>query len=300
MSNIRTIDLNLLKVFDALLDEGSVTRAAARLSLTQPAVSGSLTRLREGFNDPLFVRTRRGIVPTTHALSLGAQVKRVLCEVEAMLQPASFDPLQSDLTVNIAATDYAQRAVLVPFLAVLRERAPRMRVAVLPAHPDEVQTQLERGELALALMVPESISPELLHSHVLFEEHYVCTMREGHPEAGAKRLSLAKFCALDHAIISYSGSPFRGATDEALARVGRTRRVSVSVPCFLVLPEILRASDLIAVAPSRLVAGSAGLVALAPPVDIPGFTKIVAWHERTHNDPAHAWVRALLIETCGR
>jgi DNA-binding transcriptional LysR family regulator len=299
MSNLRTIDLNLLKVFDALIDEGSVTRAAARLSLTQPAVSGSLTRLREGFNDPLFVRTRRGIVPTTHALALAAQVKRVLSEVEAMLQPASFDPALATLTISIAATDYAQRAVLVPFLAVLRARAPGIRVSVLPANPELVQTQLERGELDLALMTPETTSPDL-HSQVLFDEHYVCALREGHPYASPKRLSLARFCSLDHAIVSYSGGAFRGATDEALARVGRTRRVSLSVPCFLVLPEILRTSDLIAVAPSRLIAGSPGLVAMAPPVDIAGFTKIVTWHDRTHNDPAHAWVRAVLLETCGR
>jgi len=299
MSNLRTIDLNLLKVFDALLDEGSVTRAAARLSLTQPAVSGSLTRLRESFNDPLFVRTRRGIVPTTHALALAAQVKRVLSEVEAMLQPASFDPALATLTISIAATDYAQRAVLVPFLAVLRARAPGIRVSVLPASPQLVQTQLERGELDLALMTPETTSPDL-HSQVLFEEHYVCALREGHPYASPTRLSLARFCALDHAIVSYSGGAFRGATDEALARVGRARRVSLSVPCFLVLPEILRTSDLIAVAPSRLIAGSPGLVSMAPPVDIAGFTKIVTWHDRTHNDPAHAWVRAVLLETCGR
>jgi len=299
MSNLRTIDLNLLKVFDALLDEGSVTRAAARLSLTQPAVSGSLTRLRESFNDPLFVRTRRGIVPTTHALALAAQVKRVLSEVEAMLQPASFDPALATLTISIAATDYAQRAVLVPFLAVLRARAPGIRVSVLPANPQLVQTQLERGELDLALMTPETTSPDL-HSQVLFEEHYVCALREGHPYASPTRLSLARFCALDHAIVSYSGGAFRGATDEALARVGRARRVSLSVPCFLVLPEILRTSDLIAVAPSRLIAGSPGLVSMAPPVDIAGFTKIVTWHDRTHNDPAHAWVRAVLLETCGR
>jgi DNA-binding transcriptional LysR family regulator len=298
MSNLRTIDLNLLKVFDALIDEGSVTRAAARLSLTQPAVSGSLTRLREGFNDPLFVRTRRGIVPTTHALALAAQVKRVLSDVECMLQPASFDPGQATLTISIAATDYAQRAVLVPFLAVLRARAPGIRVSVLPANPELVQTQLERGELDLALMTPETTSPDL-HSQVLFDEHYVCALREGHPYASPKRLSLARFCSLDHAIVSYSGGAFRGATDEALARVGRTRRVSLSVPCFLVLPEILRTSDLIAVAPSRLIAGSPGLVAMTPPVDIAGFTKIVTWHDRTHNDPAHAWVRAVLLETCG-
>jgi DNA-binding transcriptional LysR family regulator len=299
MTNLRTLDLNLLKVFDALLDEGSVTKAAARLSLTQPAVSGALTRLREGFNDPLFVRTRRGITPTAHAQRLAAQVKRLLREIEDMLQPASFDPANATLTFAIAATDYAQRAVLVPFLAQLRLRAPGIRVAVLPVDGEQVQGQLERGELDLALMTPDTTPPDL-HSQRLFDEEYVCAMRKGHPYAPPKRMTLERFCALDHAIVSFSGGRFRGVTDEALARLGRERRVSLSVPNFLVLREILCESDLIAVVPRRLVAGSDGLISVKPPVAVPGFTKVAAWHDRSHGDAAHIWVRALLFQTCGR
>lgn len=298
MRDIRTLDLNLLKALDALLDERSVTRAAARLALTQPAVSGMLTRLRESFGDPLFLRTQRGVVPTLRALELAGPVKRVLGEIEALLQPVAFEPATARFTLTLAATDYALRVIAVPFLSALRQRAPGLRVAMRPIDDDRVPAQLERGELDLALMTAEATAPEL-HVRPLFDEQYVCALREDHPDAGGGRLSLDRFCALDHALVSYVDGAFRGVTDDALARLGRERRVVLSVPSFLVLPRILRASDLIAVAPRRLVSGAAGLVLLDPPVGIPGFTKLAAWHDRTHRDPGHRWARAVLFETCG-
>lgn len=298
MRDIRALDLNLLKALDALLDERSVTRAAARLGLTQPAVSGMLTRLRENFGDPLFVRTQRGIVPTPRASGLAAPVKRVLGEIEALLRPPGFEPSTAGFTLSLAATDYALRAVVVPFLSALRHRAPGIRVAVRPIESDRVQARLERGDLDLALLTPEATSPDL-HARRLFEEHYVCALRRDHPDAADGHMPLDRFCALDHALVSYAGGGFRGVTDDALAGLGRERRVVVSVTSFLVLPDLLRASDLVAVVPRRLISGTEGLALLAPPLDIPGFTKVAAWHERTHRDPGHRWVRALLFETCG-
>lgn len=297
MGDIRTLDLNLLKTLDALLDERNVTRAAARLSLTQPAVSGMLTRLRENFDDPLFVRTQRGIVPTMRALELAVPVKRVLAEIGALLQPHEFEPSSANFTLSIAATDYALRSIIVPFLTILRLRAPGVRLAVRPIEDAAVQTQLERGELDLALMTPES-TPQQLHTRQLFDEHYVCALRDDHPDAARGRMTLDRFCSLDHALVSWSGGLFTGVTDAALARLGRQRRVALSVASFLVLPEILRASDLLAVVPRRLIRDGEGLTLLAPPLEIPGFTKVAAWHERTDRDPAHRWVRELLFETC--
>lgn len=297
MADIKTLDLNLLKAFDALLDERSVTRAAARLSLTQPAVSGMLTRLRENFGDPLFVRTQRGVVPTARALEMAGTVKRVLGEIEGIMQPANFDPAAADLTVSLAATDYALRAIVTPFYTALRARAPGLRVAVRLIDDARVPTQLERGDLDLVLMTPEATPPDL-RSRRLFEERYVCVMREDHP-AGGEGLSLDRFCGLDHALVSYLGGAFSGVTDDALAKLGRKRRVVLSVESFLILPEILRASDLIAVVPRRLALGTQGLTLVDPPLDIPGFTKVAAWHERTHRDPGHRWVRDLLFDVCG-
>lgn len=294
--DIRTLDLNLLKTLDALLEERSVTRAAARLGLTQPAVSGMLTRLRDAFGDPLFIRAQRGIVPTPRAQELAAPLREALSGIEAMLQPAAFDPARADFTLGIAATDYALRAILVPFMAALRARAPGIRVAVLPVQAARLPEQLERGELHLALVTPESLPPGL-RARRLFEERYVCALRAGHPAAAAP-LDLDRFCALDHAMVSLTGGGFQGVTDEVLARLGRQRRVSLSVMSFLALVEILRESDLVAVVPERLVAGAAGLALRPPPLDIPGFTKLAVWHERTQRDPGHRWVRALLAEIC--
>lgn len=247
------LDLNLSRALDALLDERNVTRAVRRLSLTQPAVSAMLTRLRESFDDPLFIRSQRGIVPT-------------------------------------------ERAVAVPFLARLRHAAPGIRAVVVPVQHERLQAQLESGDVDMALITPETTAADL-HARRLFDERYVCVMRADHPAAG-RRLTLERFCALNHVRVSYAGGSLSGVTDEALARMGRSRHVTVSVNSFLVLPDILLTSDLIAVVPSRLAQGVAGLAVVEPPLDIPGFTKTLAWHERTHRAPGHRWARALLFETC--
>lgn len=297
MHDIRTLDLNLLKALDALLKERSVTRAAERLGFTQPAVSGMLTRLRESFGDPLFVRAQRGIVPTLRAQELAGPVREILGDVEALLQPPVFEPATADFTLSIAATDYALQAVVVPYLARLRVRAPHVRVAVRPVEDERVPIQFERGDLDLALMTPQA-APANLRSRRLFDETYTCAMREDHPDAAGETVPLERFCALDHALVSYAGERFWGVTDDALARIGRARRVAMTVTSFLVLAEILRRTDLIAMVPRRLAANAPGLVMRAPPVDVPGFTKLAVWHERTHRDLGHRWARALLFETC--
>lgn len=297
MRDIKSLDLNLLKTFDALLDERSVTRAAARLGLTQPAVSGMLTRMRDSFDDSLFVRTQRGIVPTLRAVELSASVKQILSEVEALLRPSVFDPATAQFTVSIAATDYALHSVVLPFLPKLRSAAPGIRLAVQPVESENAQIKFESGDLDIALVTPET-APRDLHSRRLFDETYVCAVREGHPEdAGSGQIDIDRFCALDHALVSYSGERFWGVTDDALAALGRERRIALSVTNFLVLAEVLRTTDLIAVVPRRLVRTGDGLKMMSPPVSIPGFSKIAVWHERTHRDEGHRWFRSMLFDT---
>ncbi|WJM97565.1 LysR family transcriptional regulator [Pseudomonas defluvii] len=294
--DIRKLDLNLLRALDALLDERSVTRAADRLALTQPAVTGMLNRLRESFDDPLFVRAQRGIVPTPRAEQLAVPIKQLLADVECMLQPQAFDPLTANMTVKLASTDYALRAIVVPFLSVLRQRAPNIRVSVLPIDDQGLQLQLDRGDIDLALVTTEATASGL-RAKLLFDESYVCVMRSDHPDAANDTLSLDRFCALDHVLVSPSGGEFLGVTDEALKKVGRSRRVTVSVTSFLVLPEILMVSDLIAVVPRRLAVRHDGLTLVEPPVEIPGFSKMLAWHERTHRDACYQWIRSLMVDT---
>lgn len=297
MREFSHLDLNLLRALDVLLSERNVTRAAARLGLTQPAMSGMLVRLREGFGDPLFVRAQRGIVPTERALELAQPVRQVLADIDGLLQAPAFDPATSEGTITIAATDYAQHAVAVRFFSALSCRAPHMRMALVAIDDAQLPLQLERGEVDLALLTADT-APSGLHGRRLFDEHYVCAMRTGHPAARASRLGMKQFCASEHALVSMAGGGFRGVTDAALAAAGHTRRVAVSVNNFLILHDLLRATDLLAVAPHRLVAGVEGLVLRTPPVAIAGFTKLVAWHARTHRDPRQRWLRELLVASC--
>lgn len=297
-ADLRTLDLNLLKTLDALLDERSVTRAASRLALTQPAVSGMLNRLRDYFGDPLFIRAPHGIVPTARAEELAAPVKRILADIDVLLQPVTFDPLTARLTFTLAATDYALRAVVVPFIAALKVQASGIRVRVVPVEPDRLAARLEQGKIDLALLTPHT-TPDELHSRALYDERYVCMMRADHPDAG-KPLSLDRFCALEHVLVSYEGESFRGVTDDALEKVARMRHVGLSVSNFLVLPDVLAISDMIAVVPSRIADNQTGMFVCETPVPVPGFTKSMAWHGRSHRNPAQRWLRGLLLETSQR
>lgn len=293
--DIRQLDFNLLKALDALIDERSVTKAADRLSLTQPAVSGMLNRLRESFDDPLFVRAQRGIVPTSRAVQLAGPVKQLLFDIERMLKPAKFEPSTAEISVTLASTDYALRAVLTPFIAALRAEAPNITVRVIPVENASLHTQMERGDVDIALVTPSTV-PQGLHSAHLFDEEYVCVLRKDHPDGMGSTMTLDRFCDLDHALVSPSGSAFLGVTDEALSQIGRVRRVILSLSSFLALPEILKTSDLIAVVPSRLAVHLDGLEVVRPPVEIAGFTKTMAWHDRTERDPGLRWIRSLLLK----
>lgn len=294
MTDIRTLDLNLLKALDALLETRSVTHAASRLSLTQPTVSGMLARLREALGDPLFVRSQRGIIPTARAEALAGPLKGALRDIEALLQPTAFDPALTEVTISMAATDYAQRILILPFLASLRAKAPGMRVSVRPANMPDLFSQMERGTLDLALTTPD-MAADTLRSRKLFDERYMCVLRADHP-AAHRPLDLDTFCALDHGIMSHDGTRFVGATDKALDGIGYNRRVVASVPNFTILLDLVRSTDCCALLPSRLVAKETGLVVSEPPVSVPGFTKILVWHERTQSDQVMMWVRERLAK----
>ncbi|QAY80029.1 LysR family transcriptional regulator [Sphingosinicella sp. BN140058] len=297
MVDIRTFDLNLIRILDALLDEGSVTGAASRLGLTQPAVSGALARLRHALGDPLFVRAQRGVVPTPRALDLALSVKRVLREAEAILQPSAFDPASAQFQVSVSASDYTQRVLLTPFLSILGRDAPGLRLAIRPLLGGSLLPLMARGSVDLALLTLEE-APEQLISRRLFDDRYVCAMRRGHP-LSAGVLNLDAFCDLKHALVSPQGGGFRGRVDAALDVLGRSRHVAVSVPSFLALLDILAETDLIAAIPERLVRSAPDLEQQPLPVAVPEFTIIAAWHERTRHDPAQNWLRARLADFAG-
>ncbi|MEO0035090.1 MAG: hypothetical protein RLZZ501_1113 [Pseudomonadota bacterium] len=285
------IDLNLLVALEALLAERNVTRAARRLHLSQPALSAQLARLRALFGDPLLLPTSRGMVPTRRALELEEPLRRALEGVRSVVAAgAAFDPAAARLTVSIAASDYSQVALLLPLLRVLAVEAPGITLAWRTLDAAALMAQMERGEIDLALMTPET-APERLRIRPLCHERYVAILRRDHPLA-ATGLDLDRYCALDHVMVSPQGGGFVGPADAALAAHGRHRRVALSAPGFLVVPEIVAASDLVALVPERIARLQAARLALfEPPVPVPGFTIAMVWHERGDAHPALRWLR---------
>ena len=290
------LDLNLLITFEALLAERNVSRAAARLGLSQPAVSAQLARLRDVFGDRLFVPAHRGVVPTTRALELQEPLRAALDGVRGVVRGApEFDPAHAALTVKIAASDYVQCAVLAPFAVALRRRAPTVRIAALPLDGRMVGRQAELGDIDLAIMT-RTTAPAALRHRPLLDESYVCVARRRHPLVRGW-LDLKTFLALDHVVVSPRGGGFRGPTDEALAVLGHRRRVVLSVSSFLVVPAIVARSDLVALLPERIARGPGrSLQVLKPPIAVEGFSQSMIWHERTHQHTGHRWIRDALAD----
>lgn len=297
MANIlRRLDLNLLVTLNALLAEHNVTRAAASLHLSQPAVSIHLAKLRAIFDDPLLLPGPRGMRPTARAEELREPLRQALEFLGRAISPArAFDPATASQTWRIAASDYSESTILLPALAGLRAQAPHMRLAVLNKAPSRIAKQSEQGEIDLAFHISDEAPPGL-RSRSLFTERYVLAGRAGHPRL-KRRPTLAQLCKLDHAIVSPEGGGFQGVTDAALQALGVARRVVLSVPHFLFLCTVLAHTDLVALVPSRLVRGNPALQVVEPPLPVPGFEMLMLWHERSHRDPAHQWLREQIVNS---
>ncbi len=296
MHNIKKIDLNLLVVLDALLDERNVTRASARLGYTQPTISGMLARLRDLFGDPLFVRTQRGLLATPRAQALAVPLKQFLADSQRLVARDVFDPTSVEMTFTISSNDYMQHALLVPFLKVLRSEARQIRLAIAPPIIEGLTDALARGQIDLAVTIPEFAMSDL-PSRLLYRERYVVAVRPRHPLARRATMTVECFCNYDHVVVSPTGGSFEGPTDQALARLKLRRKVRYSVSSFLLLPEILQTDDLVALVPSRLLReNDKRLVVLKPPVAVPGFDVIAVWHPRVDRDAAHRWLRSRLVE----
>lgn len=296
MNNLRRLDLNLLVTLDVLLAEHNVTRAAERLNFSQPSVSVHLAKLRDILGDPLLLPGPRGMQPTARANELREPLRQALDALERAVSPASpFDPAKASHTWRVAASDYSESTVLLPALSGLRAVAPGARLAVLELVPPRIARQAEQGEIDLAFHTSEG-APSGLRRQALFTERYVLAGRAGHPRL-QRRPTLAQFCKLEHVIVSPDGGGFRGVTDEALSEVGLARRVVLSVPHFLFVRSVLESTDLVAMLPSRLVRNTSALQLVEPPVDVPGYEMAMLWHERSHRDPAHQWLREYIANS---
>lgn len=293
--DIKRMDFNLLVTLDALLAERSVSRAAQRLNLSQPALSAQLARLREMLGDPLFVPSHRGMTPTPLALGLQAPLAAALAQLRDVVTSArAFDPARDEFTVHVACSDYVQSALLLDFTLALRREAAGVRIALRPGDPVRLEAQMEKGEVDLAVLTPEGIA-ESLRSRPLFEERYVFIARRGHP-ALRRPLDTQRFCELEHVMVSPRGGSFTTPVDEVLDAQGLRRRVVVSASTFHSVLDLVERSDLVALVPARMVEGrNVRVRVLAPPLPVPGFSIHMAWHNRNHGDAAQRWVRERLV-----
>jgi len=302
--NLRTFDLNLLKVFDVVMSERSLTRAAHQLSLTQPAVSNALRRLREALGDDLLVRKGRGLEPTARGEELWPAVREALQRLQASLAPSVFEPSTASSTFVLTLAD-ATAAELIPGLVeALTTLAPNVSLRLVPLTTRDPRALLDAGHADLAIGHFPAVLADLtaraqageavsfLHQR-LFAGDYVCVMRQGHPLAQGP-LTLQRFCAARHMLVSFSGRAF-GFVDEALASVECTRRVVLTVNQFFTAGKVVINSDLLTVLPRHFVnvTGFADqLVTRELPFEVPPIHVDALWHQRENGSSAQAWLRA--------
>lgn len=303
--SFRTLDLNLLRVFDQVMAEQNLTRAAERLSMTQPAVSNALKRLREALGDDLLTRTAFGVKPTPRAEALWPEVRTALERLRQVIEPASFDPRTEPVTFRIAMAD-ATAATLMPALVQAIEQEQALtNIRVLPLTTRDPRPWLDKGEAdfavgyfpaAVAALTAQGAQASLHHQR-LYEGEYVCVMRKGHPLA-SEPLTLDRFCEAHHLLVSFSGRA-HGFVDQALAALGRTRRVVLTVNQFFTAGRVVVHSDLLTVLPRSFLpaTGMEEQLALQPiPLNLERVHVEVLWHQRHDRHPAHAWMRQRIIE----
>jgi DNA-binding transcriptional LysR family regulator len=293
--NLGAVDLNLLTVLEALLAERSVTRAAARVGLSQPATSHALARLRTLFDDPLLERTGSLMKPTARAEVLAPRVAVALAAVRAVLgPPAAFDPRRARGVLRLASSDFLQVMMLPALIERLAAEAPAIDVVIHPtAHL--VQSGLVAGDFDFALAPVRG--PTTLASEPLFSDHFVSIVRKGHPLLRG-RMTVDRFAAALHAFTAPTGTS-GGIVDQALAERGASRRVMLQAAQFLVTPFIVASTDLVLTLPKRVAAlftRRLPLVAFKKPLELEPFTISLIWHPRSERDPLQSYLRRTLIE----
>jgi DNA-binding transcriptional LysR family regulator len=293
------LELYLMRCFQVLYVERSVTAAAIHLSLSQGAVSASLAKLRIAFADPLFVRLSHGLMPTAKAHEVFTSISSILDDVEQLLRPeTSFDPATISATLRVCATDQVQMSVLAASIARLTSIAPNLRLKIVSPHPQRAQDWLRDGDVDLAVGSPRT-PLRGFRTRLLYNESFVCIASNNHPVlAGNKVISLDQMCEIPHYAVNTSpGSYYSSVVDEALERLKRRRKVALEGPSFLLAPHVVASSDLVAIVPERTGTWGRehfGLSTYTLPIAIPPFGVRLYWHERTHTDPLNRWLREQL------
>lgn len=297
--NINRADLNLLLAFEALMTERSVSRAAARLGIGQPAASNALARLRSLLEDDLFVRDGRTMVPTPRAIELAEPIGRALAAAREALEPPSFDPSRAKRTFTLRAGDYALATILPALVDEVRRTAAGVDLRIRFVEKDRVFELLDDGRIDIALGVFADAGKRF-DLRTVFEEHFLCLMRRGHPllEAG---LTIESYAAASHVLVTERGDE-HGAVDDALAGFGLKRRIALTVPNVLVIGRVLLTSDLVATTGARLAqtfAANAGLVVAQPPVAMPPWQMHLISSRRRQRDAGLAWLLRTVERAAG-
>ena len=293
-------DLNLLKTFAFLLEERHISRVAARLHVTQPAISRALARLRVEFNDPLFVRTPKGMLPTAKALALEKPLIDLLERINAFYKaPKLFDPRTAQGSIRIATTDYFEQVIWVDLVGVLNREAPGLRFITLMTGSELPTDAMREGTVHLAIAGFFGELPNGFMRQALFSDHFLSVLRKNHPSA-KQALTLEEFLKLSHLVVSPNGT-HSGAVDVELQKKGKQRHVAASVCSFLSSGPLVAQSDFVLTAPAKLVERFTTylpLKAMPPPISLPKINVVQVWHERFHNDAMLAWVRKMIFEAC--
>jgi DNA-binding transcriptional LysR family regulator len=296
--HIARSNINLLASFQALIEERSITRAAARMFLSQPAMSRVLDKLQEMFNDKLLVRTRKGFEPTRQALRIYNQLERALPEIEGILRGEKFNPSDATDHFRISMTDHVALVLLPALMKVIVREAPGVGVEVLALDGSSFQ-KLETNALDLVIRVHEAPSP--LRSEPIYRDKNVCLIRKGHP-LGNHPLTTERYLQLDHLIIALEGSQ-QGALERALSRRGHRRIARLTMPFFTLAGSIIETTDMAATLPSHLAKRfSANTRTRSVPISLklPDYCYTQVWHPRNDEDPAHVWLRQIIRNTANR
>jgi DNA-binding transcriptional LysR family regulator len=294
------IDLNLLVAFEALFEEHSVTAAAQRLYLGQPAMSAALGRLRTLFDDPLFVRVGREMQPTTKAVAIAPDISVALDRVRQTIQSSQgFEPASDRRKFAIGSADYTSFMLLPQFSAYCQQVAPNINLRTIEFTKDEVGTLLEKGIIHLAIGVfPDP--PRQTICVPLFQEQFVGIARKDHPALIEGSMSLTDFISLSHVLYTSRRDDI-GEIDLVLAESDLQRRVAITVPHLLVLPSIVAATDLIAAIPShmaRYLTNLSEIELFELPIEVHPWTISLLWSQLSDRDPGCSWLRKTLEELC--
>ncbi|MBU6247983.1 MAG: LysR family transcriptional regulator [Xanthomonadaceae bacterium] len=302
---MESVDLNLLPALDALLAEGSVTGAARRLGLSASAMSRTLARLRAATGDPLLVRAGRGLVPSPRAIELRERVHALSREAQAVLRPVTdvLDPATLDCGFTLRANEAFVERFAVPLYRAVSDVAPRVRLQFVHK-PDKDAAPLRDGRIDLEIGVVGTTAPEV-RSRLLFRDRYVGAVRAGHPLLASRSVTVKRLAACGH-VAAAPGGAASGPVDEALATLGLHRDVRVVVPGFIDALAVARATDLVAVVPRSCLgresptrrSGPAALVAFELPLKLSPLMVSAIWHPRLDADPAHRWLRGVVLGVC--